>query len=151
MVKIQVRFLIKLFVLTCGVQEEKKGGKTSRKVFPAWINLTWWGRKVLLFALCRILYFFFFFFTFVWFFSFLLSKFKFISYLFVIPPCLPFLHLPFSLLNFLFLSTLCSLSLFPNIYFVHIVIIEGACRWYQPASNDSIGAEKKGYAVSAPW
>lgn len=68
-----------------------------------------------------------------------------------LPSPSPLAVLPSQLPRFLFLSTLYSLSLFPNTYFVHILIVEGACKLYQPARNNSSGAEKKEYTVSAPW
>lgn len=87
-------------------------------------------------------------------FVFLLNKFKFISYLFCYSSLLSLSPLTFllsQLPHFLFPATLCSLSLFPNFYIAHILTGERACELYQPARPDSSEAEKKGYAVSAPW
>lgn len=102
MVKIQVRFLIKLFVLTCGVQLEKEGGKTVMESFLCLNLLDVKGKKSL--AICPLQELYFFFFLIIQG-VFCLSKFKFISCLFCyfslsFPP--PLAVHPFQLHNFLF-------------------------------------------------
>lgn len=86
-------------------------------------------------------------------FGFLLSKFKFISYLFCYSSLLSLSPLTFLLSqppHFLFPATLCSLSLFPDIYIAQILTGEGARELISPASPGSGEPDKKGRAASAP-